>query len=239
MKSSYTFGYPDYQESDEDAPAEKPKIYLSPAYHKANQCCYKRPDGWQCYETLEYNEFLDILQPMLERCGFDIMRGPRRTPMSDEYGPDYMYRAIKESNEWGAKVHYVSHINGSTNGPTGHGTEKGFLFMYHPSSANGKKLAELMIKYRKAIYPTAAGRRRGATCTSWTTRTPTPCTRSTCTTTTRRTRRGSMSTWRIALWRIARRCASSAGWNMWSRRSRRSLNSRRHRNSRPQRCVVR
>ena len=153
MKSSYTFGYPDYQESDEDAPAEKPKIYLSPAYHKANQCCYKRPDGQQCFETLENNEFLDILQPMLERCGFDIMRGPRRTPMSDEYGPDYMYRAIKESNEWGAKVHYVSHTNGSTNGPTGYGTVKGFLSMYHPSSANGKKLAELMVKYRKAIYP--------------------------------------------------------------------------------------
>lgn len=153
VKSSYTFGYPDYQESDEDAPAEKPKIYLSPAYHMANQCCYKRPDGQQCYETLENNEFLDILQPMLERCGFDIMRGPRRTPMSDEYGPDYMYRAIKESNEWGAKVHYVSHTNGSTNGPTGYGTVKGFLSMYHPSSANGKKLAELMVKYRKAIYP--------------------------------------------------------------------------------------
>lgn len=153
VKSSYTFGYPDYQESDEDAPAEKPKIYLSPAYHKANQCCYKRPDGQQCFETLENNEFLDILQPMLERCGFDIMRGPRRTPMSDEYGPDYMYRAIKESNKWGAKVHYVSHTNGSTNGPTGHGTVKGFLSMYHPSSANGKKLAELMVKYRKAIYP--------------------------------------------------------------------------------------
>ena len=120
---------------------------------QANECCYKRPDGQQCYETLENNEFLDILQPMLERCGFDIMRGPRRTPMSDEYGPDYMYRAIKESNQWGAKIHYVSHTNGSTTGPTGHGTAKGFLSMYHPSSANGKKLAELMVKYRKAIYP--------------------------------------------------------------------------------------
>lgn len=156
--SSWTFGYPDYTDNDTmpddgNTNSTKPKLYLSPAYHMANQCCYKRPDGQQCYETLENNEFLDILQPMLERCGFDIMRGPRRTPMSNEYGPDYMYRAIKESNEWGAKVHYVSHTNGSTNGPTGHGTVKGFLSMYHPSSANGKKLAELMVKYRKAIYP--------------------------------------------------------------------------------------
>lgn len=156
VKSTYTFGYPDYTESDEDDTkplVEKPKIYLSPAYHQANECCYKRPDGQQCYETLENNEYLDILQPMLERCGFDLMRGPRRTPMSDEYGPDYMYRAIKESNAWGAKVHYVSHTNGSTTGPTGKGTAKGFLAMYHPSSANGKKLAELMVKYRKEIYP--------------------------------------------------------------------------------------
>ncbi len=157
-KSSYTFGYPDYTESDEDdggttPMAEKPKIYLSPAYHKANECCYKRPDGQQCYETLENNEFMDILQPMLERCGFDIKRGPRRTPMSDEYGPDYMYRAIEESNAWGALIHYVSHTNGSTTGTTGRGTKQGFEALYHPSSSNGKKLAELMVKYRKSIYP--------------------------------------------------------------------------------------
>lgn len=158
VKSTYTFGYPDYTESGEadggtTPMVEKPKIYLSPAYHMANECCYKRPDGQQCYETLENNEFLDILEPMLVRCGFDIMRGPRRTPMSDEYGPDYMYRAIDESNKWGAKVHYVSHTNGSTTGTTGRGKVKGFESLYHPSSANGKKLAELMVKYRKAIYP--------------------------------------------------------------------------------------
>ena len=46
VKSSYTFGYPDYQESDEDAPAEKPKIYLSPAYHQANQKLSKTTSFW-------------------------------------------------------------------------------------------------------------------------------------------------------------------------------------------------
>lgn len=155
VKSSYTFGRPTYTNDDvEPAPmVNKPKIYLSPAYHKANQCCYKRPDGQQCYETLENNEFMDLLQPMLERCGFDVKRGPRRTPMSDEDGTTYMYQAIKESNEWGAKVHYVSHTNATTTGTTGRGTVKGFLSMYYPSSAKGKQLAELMAKYRAKCYP--------------------------------------------------------------------------------------
>lgn len=154
-KSTYTFGYPDYTNTEDDTKplVEKPKIYLSPAYHRANECCYARPDGKQCYETLENNEFMDLLQPMLERCGFDIKRGPRRTPMSNEDGETYMYRAIKESNEWGAEIHYVSHTNGSTNGPTGRGKVKGFTSMYHPDSPNGKKLAELMVKYRKGFYP--------------------------------------------------------------------------------------
>lgn len=58
--------------------------------------------------------------------------------MSDEYGPDYMYRAIKESNKWGAKVHYVSHTNGSTNGPTGYGTVKGFCPCTTPAAPTGR-----------------------------------------------------------------------------------------------------
>ena len=156
--SSWTFGYPDYTEDDthtddENTGSTKPKLYLSPAYHMANECCYKRPDGKQCYETLENNEFMDLLEPMVIRCGFDVKRGPRRTPMSNENGPDYMYQAIKESNAWGAKIHYVSHTNGSTTGPTGNGKKQGFLSIYHSDSANGKKLAQLMVKYRKEIYP--------------------------------------------------------------------------------------
>ena len=37
-----------------------PKVYLSPAMHMANPCVYKRPDGKQCYEALENNEYIDI-----------------------------------------------------------------------------------------------------------------------------------------------------------------------------------
>ena len=46
-----------------------PKVYLSPAMHRANPCVYPRPDGKQCYEALENNEYIDILEPVLNRCG--------------------------------------------------------------------------------------------------------------------------------------------------------------------------
>ena len=46
-----------------------PKVYLSPAMHMANPCVYPRPDGKQCYEALENNEYIDILEPILNRCG--------------------------------------------------------------------------------------------------------------------------------------------------------------------------
>lgn len=152
VKDGWTFGYPEYTETDEAA-TKKPRVYLSPAMHRQNECCYARPDGKQCYEALENNEYVDILQPMLEKCGIETLRGVRRTPMSDEDGTEIMYRNIKESNAWKPDVHYVSHTNASTSGTTGRGTAKGFTTMYYPNSTNGKKLAELMVKHRKSIYP--------------------------------------------------------------------------------------
>lgn len=125
-----------------------PKVYLSPAYHRQNECCYHRPDGKQCYETLENNEYLDELEVFLKVCGIDYKRGVRRTPMSQEDGTQLMYQAVRESNAWGADVHYVSHTNASSNGSV-----KGCHPMYYPTSSKGKKLGEIMIKYRKEVYP--------------------------------------------------------------------------------------
>ena len=51
-----------------------PKVYLSPAMHRANPCVYPRPDGKQCYEALENNEYIDILEPILNRCGIETKR---------------------------------------------------------------------------------------------------------------------------------------------------------------------
>lgn len=125
-----------------------PKVYLSPAMHMANPCVYPRPDGKQCYEALENNEYIDILEPILNRCGIATKRGYRRTPMNGDNGDAIMKQNVRESNAWGADVHYVSHTNASANG-----TARGCHPMYYTYSKNGKKLGEIMVKYRKQIYP--------------------------------------------------------------------------------------
>ena len=127
-----------------------PKVYLSPAMHRANPCVYPRPDGKQCYEALENNEYIDILEPILNRCGIATKRGYRRTPMNGDNGDDIMKQNVRESDAWGADVHYVSHTNGSADGK---GNSRGCYPMYYTYSKNGKKLGEIMVKYRKQIYP--------------------------------------------------------------------------------------
>lgn len=124
-----------------------PKVYLSPAMHRQNECCYPRPDGKQCYEALENNEYIDILEPVLNRCGIETKRGYRRTPMNNDDGDKIMRQNVAESNAWGADVHYISHTNGAN------GIVKGYRPIYFTGSAKGKKLAEIMVKYRKQIYP--------------------------------------------------------------------------------------
>lgn len=125
-----------------------PKVYLSPAMHRANPCVYPRPDGKQCYEALENNEYIDILEPILNRCGIETKRGYRRTPMNGDNGNDIMKQNVRESDAWGADVHYVSHTNASANGKA-----QGCHPMYYTYSKNGKKLGAIMVKYRKPIYP--------------------------------------------------------------------------------------
>lgn len=127
-----------------------PKVYLSPAMHRANPCVYPRPDGKQCYEALENNEYIDILEPILNRCGIETKRGYRRTPMNGDNGDAIMKQNVRESDAWGADVHYVSHTNGSVDGK---GNSRGCHPMYYTYSKNGKKLGQIMVKYRKQIYP--------------------------------------------------------------------------------------
>lgn len=127
-----------------------PKVYLSPAMHRANPCVYPRPDGQQCYEALENNEYIDILEPILHRCGIETKRGYRRTPMSNENGNDIMKQNVRESDAWGADVHYVSHTNGSADGK---GNSRGCYPMYYTYSSKGRKLGAIMVKYRQEVYP--------------------------------------------------------------------------------------
>ena len=68
-----------------------PKVYLSPAYHYSNNCYFNN-----CYEANHNNEYIDILEPILNRCKIETKRGPRRIPLSNENGEDLMWQAVPE-----------------------------------------------------------------------------------------------------------------------------------------------
>lgn len=118
-----------------------PKIYLSPAYHKWNPCAVAG-----CDETTHNNLYLDELEVYLKACGIQYKRGPRRTPKSNEDGDALMLNAISESNAYKPDIHYISHTNAYN------GTVRGYRPMIYKGSKNGKKLADILVKYRKAIY---------------------------------------------------------------------------------------
>lgn len=118
-----------------------PKIYLSPAYHKFNPCAING-----CDETTHNNLYLDELEPYLKACGIEYKRGKRRTPNSAEDGDALMLDAIRESNAYNPDIHYVSHTNAYN------GTVRGYRPMIYTGSKNGKRLADIIIKYRREIY---------------------------------------------------------------------------------------
>ncbi len=118
-----------------------PKIYLSPAYHKWNPCAI---DG--CDETTHNNLYLDELEKYLKANNIEYKRGARRTPKSSEDGNAYIIRAVKESNEYGADIHYISHTNAYN------GTAAGYRPIIYPGYKDAERLAHIMIKKRKEIY---------------------------------------------------------------------------------------
>lgn len=118
-----------------------PKVYLSPAYHWFNDCSIKG-----CDETTHNNLYMDELEPFLTACGIEWKRGPRRVPKSNENGTELMHKAVRESNEWGADVHYVSHTNAFD------GTVRGYRPIIYPGSEGGEKLADCIIAERRKIY---------------------------------------------------------------------------------------
>ena len=123
-----------------------PKVYLSPAYHKFNPCSVAG-----CDETTHNNLYLDALESHLKACRIDFKRGPRRVPNSNEDGTALMQKAVKESNAWGADVHYVSHTNASGN-TVGGGTVRGYRPIIYTGSTAAKKLASFMTKRRAEVY---------------------------------------------------------------------------------------
>jgi hypothetical protein len=95
---------------------------------------------------------MDELEVYLKASGIETKRGPRRVPNSNEDGNELMRQAVAESNAWGADIHYVSHTNASSN-TVGGGTVRGCRPIIYKGSERGEKLAVLMIKYRKEVYP--------------------------------------------------------------------------------------
>lgn len=123
-----------------------PKVYLSPAYHSWKPCAVVG-----CDETTHNNQYLDILVEFLDSCGIAWKRGPRRIPKSTEDGTVLMKAAVRESDDWGADVHYVSHTNASTNS-VGGGKVRGYRPIIYAGSVKGLQIANCIMHYRKEIY---------------------------------------------------------------------------------------
>ena len=117
------------------------KVYLSPPYHYYNRCAVEG-----CDENLHNNRYLDELEVYLTACGIEFRRGERRAARSSEDGTAMMLRAVRESDKWGADVHYVSHTNAYN------GTVQGYRPMIYPGSTEGKKVAECVMAERRKIY---------------------------------------------------------------------------------------
>ncbi len=117
------------------------KVFLSPPYHYFNRCAVSG-----CDENTHNNLYLDQLEPYLTACGIEFRRGPYRAPRSDEDGTAMMLQAVRDSDAWGADVHYVSHTNAFD------GSVQGYRPMIYPGSARGEKLAAAIMAQRRQIY---------------------------------------------------------------------------------------
>lgn len=117
------------------------KIYLSPACHGIDHPCAW---GHNCSENTHANMFLDELIPYLSACGFEWKRNP-----ANKKGSTGVQNAVKESNEWGADLHYVVHTNGSDG--TVHSDRP--MYWTKDKTGVGKALCEVIANWRKQIYP--------------------------------------------------------------------------------------
>lgn len=126
--------------------ADKPKVYLSAPQHWYNKCAVPG-----CDENTHNNEYLDELEVYLKAAGILTKRSYRRPPKDNTTdGDELMIQAVRESDAWGADVHYVSHTNAFN------GKVRGCRPMIYKGSSNGEKLAKIMLKHRKAVTKQSA-----------------------------------------------------------------------------------
>lgn len=109
-----------------------PKVFLSPAQHA--KPCLNYP---KCDERQECNRMCDAMIPYLDASGIQLMR--------NDWAEERPSEIVKKSNAFKPDFHFTFHTNGG-------GGNRGTIY-YCDGSTAGKRMAELVVKHLKTIYP--------------------------------------------------------------------------------------
>lgn len=114
-----------------------PTVYLSPSTQEYNQ--YVTGAGSEEYFM---NLIADAMIPYLEEYGINYYRNtPEMTAGS----------SLRDSNEKNVDFHLAIHSNAS--GPGQEGRNRGTIVFYYPGSADGQRMADIIVQNFKEIYP--------------------------------------------------------------------------------------
>ena len=115
-----------------------PKIYLSPSTQESNP--YITGSGSEEYNM---NRLADALEPYLYANGIRFVRNtPDMTAAS----------SIAQANRLGGFDFYLA-LHSNAAAPDNSGSVRGVLVFYYPTSAEGKRAAELFAANLKRVYP--------------------------------------------------------------------------------------
>ena len=115
-----------------------PKIYLSPSTQESNP--YITGSGSEEYNM---NRLADALEPYLYANGIRFVRNtPDMTAAS----------SIAQANRLGGFDFYLA-LHSNAAAPENSGSVRGVLVFYYPTSAEGKRAAELFAANLKRVYP--------------------------------------------------------------------------------------
>ena len=112
-----------------------PKIYLSPSAQEFNHYV----DGGN--EEYYMNLIADAMEPYLRASGIDFDRNQPEMPL---------WKIINDSNAQDYDLHLAIHSNASPEAQAGKNT--GVQIYYYPTSAKGKRFAEIIDGNYKPIY---------------------------------------------------------------------------------------
>lgn len=117
-----------------------PTVYLSPSTQEYNM--FVTGAGSEEYFM---NLITDATIPYLQQYGIDYFRNtPEMTAGS----------SLRDSNSKNVDFHIAIHSNAS--GPGQEGRNRGTIIFYYPGSANGQRMADIMVQNFREIYPLPA-----------------------------------------------------------------------------------